>query len=29
MELRHSMEDKQDIMEFLKALWDAAKWKQS
>lgn len=28
MELRHSMEDKQDIMEFLKALWDAAKWKQ-
>lgn len=28
MELGHSMEDKQGIMEFVKALWDAAKWKQ-
>lgn len=28
MELRHSMEERMGVMEVVKALWDAAKWKQ-
>ena len=28
MELGHSMEERMGVMEFVKALWDAAKWKQ-